>query len=324
MLTSCKLTGSPQAVSAYHAKNENYYFSQASGVEAISGEPSSQGHIRVYGKLCPALGLTSGGSISQEAFTNILSGRDASGRRLAREHKVHGIDLVFSAPKTVSIAGLLTERDSRIVAAHDRAVLETMAEIEAHCSGSRVWPRGEEVPVKTDNLAYVAVRDGFNRDHDPHLHTHVVVMNLTEHKGQLLSLDGRRIMRQDFNKAWGAMYRAKLAANLKELGYSVSYTKKGELRLDCVSLQVEREFSGRRAEILAQKEKGVRDMAAWRATREDKDPNIEKEAVLASWQERLSRHQAKTVEQNRAEAVAEREAWFKEAHWSVEARQELG
>ena len=41
----------------------------------------------------------------------------------------------------------------------------------------------------------------------------------------------------------------KLAANLKEAGYSVSYTKKGELRLDSVSLEVEREFSKRSVQI---------------------------------------------------------------------------
>ena len=34
------------------------------------------------------------------------------------------------------------------------------------------------------------LRDGYNRDHDPHLHTHVVVMNLTELDGKVLALDG--------------------------------------------------------------------------------------------------------------------------------------
>ena len=130
-------------------------------------------------------------------------------------------------------------------------------------------------------------------------------------------------MARDFNKVWGALYRANLAAKLKELGYSVSYTKKGELRLDAVSLEVEREFSGRRAQIQAKKELGARDMEAWRETRKDKDPQIVKAGVLAGWRDRVARHQHKTAEENRQDAVLNREQWFKEAQWSVEARQEL-
>jgi ATP-dependent exoDNAse (exonuclease V) alpha subunit len=167
------------------------------------------------------------------------------------------------------------------------------------------------------------VRDGFNRDHDPHLHTHVVVMNMTQHGDAIMALDGRQIMARDFNKVWGALYRANLAAKLKELGYSVSYTKKGELRMDAVSLEVEREFSGRRAEIQAKKDLGARDMAAWRETRKDKDPEIVKADVLAGWRDRVARHQHKTAEVNRQDAVLNREQWFKDAQWSVEARQEL-
>src|ERR1019366_7364775 len=223
------------------------------------------------------------------------------------EHKVIGIDLTFSAPKSVSIAGLLTDRDPAIVAAHDRAVLETMREIERQCAAARPFINGEQPTIKTGNMAYVTVRDGFNREHDPHLHTHVVVMNLSAYGDKVMALDGRQILRHDFNKMWGAMYRAKLAANLKEAGYSVSYTKKGELRLDSVSLEVEREFSKRRAEIVAAKKQGIRDAAAWRKTRKEKDPKVGRGGVLEDWQARLAQYQSKTASQNRADSQAERE-----------------
>ncbi|MCX5794774.1 MAG: relaxase domain-containing protein [Elusimicrobia bacterium] len=320
MLTSCKLTGNPASISAYHTKEENYYFSQGSDVENLSEPNQARSHVRVHGKLAAQLGLTPGGEISQAAFTNLLSGKDAAGNKVSREHKVMGIDLVFSAPKSVSVAGLVTERDSRIIEAHDQAVLETMREIEVRHAAAQ--PRPGEC-VKTGNMAYVTARDGYNRDHDPHLHTHVVVMNLTSMDGKVLALDGRQIMAQDFNKMWGAMYRAKLAAKLKELGYSVSYTKKGELRLDAVSLAVEREFSRRHAKIASAKANGARDMDAWRKTRKDKDPDVEKSAVRSDWESRIARHREKTAEENRQDAVRAREEWFKEAKWSVEARQEL-
>lgn len=309
MLTSCKLTGSPESVSAYHTAEENYYFAQADG-----------GHVRVYGQLASRLGLEPGSAISQEAFTKLLAGRDARGTPVTRPHKVNGIDLTFSAPKSVSVAGLLSVRDPRIIEAHDKAVLDTMAEIERHCAGTQ--PRAGQ-HEKTGNVVYVAVRDGFNRDHDPHLHTHVVVANLTAYGDRVMALDGRQIMTRDFNKLWGAMYRAKLAANLNEFGYSVTYTKKGELRMDAVSLEAERAFSGRSREIKAKKEAGLHDMAAWRRSRKEKAPTTLKSLVQKDWRARLAACPEKAEWQNRADALAECEAWYRAARWSVEAKQQV-
>jgi conjugative relaxase-like TrwC/TraI family protein len=322
VLTSCKLTGSAAKIAAYHSSEENYYFSQAAGVESLGGGVAAGGP-QIHGALAAALGFKDGSAITERDLTNLLSSRNAAGDLVTREHKVIGVDLTFSAPKSVSIAGLLTDRDPSIIAAHDRAVLETMAEVERHCAGTRRRDKGEPMPFHTGNLAYVTVRDGFNREHDPHLHTHVVVMNMTQLGGEILSLDGRQIMRRDFNKMWGAMYRANLAAHLKEAGHSVSYTKKGELRLDSVSLEVEREFSKRRAEIAAAKEQGLNDMAAWRKTRKEKAPEAERAPVLEDWRARVEQYEPKTVDQNRADSRSEREAWLRDAKFSMEARQEL-
>ncbi len=322
MLTSCKLTGSAAKIAAYHSSEENYYFSQAGGVESLPGR-SVAGGPRIHGDLAEALGFKDGASITERDLTNLLSSRNAQGNLIAREHKVIGIDLTFSAPKSVSVAGLLTDRDPSIIAAHDRAVLETMREVERYAAATQLFRDGDVSSVRTGNMAYVTVRDGFNREHEPHLHTHVVVMNLTAYGDKIMALDGRKIMRHDFNKVWGAMYRAKLAANLTEAGHSVSYTKKGELRLDSVSMDVEREFSSRRADIVAAKKGGARDMAAWRKTRKEKDPKVEKGNVLEDWQARLEQYEIKTVAQNKADSVASREAWAREAQFSVEAHQEL-
>ncbi len=320
MITSCKLTGNPASISAYHTKEENYYFSQTSGPDVPSQPDPARSHVRIHGKLAAQLGLTPGGEISQQAFTNILSGKDAAGNKVCREHKVMGIDLTFSAHKSVSVAALVTLRDQRIIAAHDQAVLETMREIEARHAAAQPKP-GMCVP--TGNLAYVTARDGYSRDHDPHLHTHVVIMNLTDLGGKIMALDGRQIMARDFNKMWGAIYKTKLGAKLKELGYAVSYTKKGDLRLDAVSLEVEREFSRRHAQIAAAKANGARDMDAWRKTRKAKNPNVAKAEVSQDWQSRVAMHRAKTPEENRRDTVLAREQWFREAQWSVEAKQEL-
>jgi len=143
MITSMKLTGNPQAVSKYHTKEENYYFGQASGVESVVGGDggAGQSHVQIHGRLAGTLGFREGQTITEAEFTNLLSGRDRAGEQVSRQHRVVGLDLTFSAPKSVSLAGLLTERDPRIIAAHDKAVLETMQEIEKHCAGTQEMDR---------------------------------------------------------------------------------------------------------------------------------------------------------------------------------------
>ena len=322
MLTSRKLKGDPEATANYHMGEENYYFSQGGGAEVVDsdGASATHDHVRIHGGLAKHLGFSDGQAITREQFSHVLAGKDASGRKITYKHKVHGIDLTFSAPKSVSLAALLTHRDPRILEAHSKAVLETMREIERACAAAQPRP-GECAP--TGNLAYVTALDGFNRDHEPHIHTHVVVTNMTLHEGRVLALDGREIMARGFNRTWGTLYKTKLAAKLKDLGYGVTYMKKGEFRLDAVSLEVEKAFSGRRAEILEAKERGLRDMQAWDSTRKKKDPDVVKNDVVASWQKKLGQFEKKTPEVNRTEAVVERDRWYKEASWSVEARQEL-
>ena len=78
--------------------------------------------------------------------------------------------------------------------------------------------------------------------------------------------------------------------------------------------EVEREFSARHYKIAAAKANGARDMDAWRKTRKQKDPDVEKSAVRSDWQNRIARHQAKTPEER-----AEMEAILKQARESREA-----
>lgn len=284
-----------------------------------SAKVGTNGSVKVHGLLCSNLGLEDGEEIDEQTFTHLLYGENASGEKVTREHKVIGIDLTFSAPKSVSIAGLMTDKDPRIIEAHDLAVLETMREIESTHAYTRL--------TKTDkrysgNMAFVTVRDGFNREHEPHLHTHVVVMNMTSTEGKILALDGREIMFQDFNKFWGGMYRAKMASRLKELGYSLTYLKNGEWRVNSVSLELEQNLSTRRQQILAEKSQGTLDMAAWRKTRKEKDPGIHKENVKARWEAIHQSTPHRSVDDNYRMALAVRERWFKEAVFSLEAQQE--
>jgi len=322
MLTSKKLVGNPTDLAAYHTREENYYFSQGDEGVGDKVDPSVPApHVHVYGKLCSSLGLEDGQAISEDQFTRLLSGQDASGNKAVKKHKVHGIDITFSAPKTVSVAGLVTEKDPRITEAHDRAVLDTMREIEEFTAGTQP-AAGQH--AKTGNMVWASVRDGYSREHDPHIHTHVVIMNMTKYGDKVMALDGRAIMAADFNKMWGAVYRSRLAANLREVGQTITYTKKGEWRLDSVSHELEKAFSQRRRQILDQKQAGKTDLQAWNDSRKGKNPSILKGDISKAWQETVDRFKTKDSGLNRREALTQRQKWFEEAKWSVEAKQELG
>jgi len=136
-------------------------------------------------------------------------------------------------------------------------------------------------------MVYVTVRDGFSREHDPHLHTHVIVMNITKYKGKFMGLWTREILSKDFNKLWGTIYRNHLASHLKNMGYSITYSKSGEWRLDNISKECEREFSTRRRQIKTAKSQGALDIDSWRKTRKDKQNNSDKKSIIKAGRDGL-------------------------------------
>lgn len=322
MLTTMKLTGNAQNLSIYHTQEENYYFKQSIEFQNIvmpTKGGDSLDYVRVHGRLCEIMGFKDGQSITRENLEGLLGGKNSNGIKMGREHRVMAIDLTFSAPKTVSVAGLVIEHSLQITKAHDGAVLDTLREIEKHHTYARPT---STTKFQTDKMIYVMVRDGFSREHDPHLHTHAILMNLTEYEGKVMSIDGKEIMSQDFNRLWGMYYRLNLASRMKELGYSITYTKNGEWRLNKISRDIEREFSTRRQQIVNAKTDGKRDMDAWRKTRADKAPQIDKTKIIQGWENRLSKYQTKTNQQIRLETLKEREDWITQAEFSIEAQQE--
>jgi conjugative relaxase-like TrwC/TraI family protein len=86
-------------------------------------------------------------------------------------------DLTFSAPKSVSIQALVGG-DERLVAAHDKAVRETLSEAEGHAA-TRVRMSGAKEDRMTANWIVATYRHDTSRELDPQLHTHAVAANLT-------------------------------------------------------------------------------------------------------------------------------------------------
>jgi len=191
----------------YYTEKDNYYTKE-------------QGHW--YGKGADSLGLR--GQVNKEDFEQILSGRDSKTGELVhaggegRSHRA-GVDLTFSAPKSVSILSEVCG-DKRVSVAHDKAVEATLRHIEDYYSQARQTENGHTKRVNTGKLVIAEFPHDTSRELDPHLHTHGVIMNMTQREdGQWRALSNEELYN---NKMYfGQYYRNELAANLKERGYEM-------------------------------------------------------------------------------------------------------
>ncbi len=208
------------------------------------------------GKGAEDLGLS--GPVDPDTFKAVLEGKVPDGPHLGKRDKdgeIHhrpGRDVTLSAPKSVSLMALVGG-DERIVASHDRAVTRTLAWVERNAVETRMQDRASGATVHAGGQQMVAAtfRHDTSRNLDPQLHIHAVVVNMVQGE------DGRwRTMVNDGlyrNKmAIGAVYRAELARDLKDLGYGIEKTHAdGRFEIAGVTREVVEGFSTRRAEIEA-------------------------------------------------------------------------
>jgi conjugative relaxase-like TrwC/TraI family protein len=143
----------------------------------------------------------------------------ARGRALG-PRGVHGFDLMFGAPKSVSLIRALKTDDviaKGIVAAHTAALAEAMQYLAAHAGYTRVHNpvTGEKDLVRLPGLVAVAYQHETSRCGDPHLHTHVIVPNRQARAdGVLVSLDATSLYHEA--KAAGVIYQATLRRELHQ------------------------------------------------------------------------------------------------------------
>lgn len=147
----------------------------------------------------------------------------AVGRALGAQG-VHGYDLTFSAPKSVSVIRTLKADDvvsKGIADAHTTALAEAMEYLAAHAGYTRVHnPVTEQKDlVHLPGLVAVAYQHETSRCGDPHLHTHVIVPNRQARAdGVLVSVDGTSLFHEA--KAAGVIYQATLRRELhRSLGF---------------------------------------------------------------------------------------------------------
>ncbi len=128
-------------------------------------------------------------------------------------------DLTFSAPKSVSVQAMVGG-DGRLIAAHDQAVREALAEAENY-AGSRVRLNGANENHTTGNWIVATYRHDTSGELDPQLHTHAVAANLTydgvEGRWKALQASGLYERRAYLTE----VYRNALANEVRNLGYEI-------------------------------------------------------------------------------------------------------
>lgn len=238
------------------AKAETYYEEKYSRDDYYTEKQRVVGNW--FGRGAEELGLF--GAVATEDFRAVLRGlRPASGEVLV--HKANGYDdrragwdATFNAPKSLSIQGLVGD-DHRLIEAHRKAVSRALEELEQYalsrrCGGSEWVVTSNIVAARFDHIAArpaSGVQDGYGPD--PHLHTHVVIANMTRRPdGQWRGLDPIEIYRaQSFATA---VYRSELAREVQQLGYAIRIAgRDGRWELDGYTREQVMAFSRRRQDI---------------------------------------------------------------------------
>ena len=283
------------------AQAETYYEEKYSHDDYYSEKQRVVGQW--FGRGAEELGLS--GEVATEDFRAVLRGlRPASGDVLV--HKANGYDdrragwdATFNAPKSMSIQGLAGD-DHRLIEAHGKAVSRALAEVEQYAlsrrhGGSEWVVTGNIVAARFDHIAArpaSGVEDGYGPD--PHLHTHVVIANMTRRPdGEWRGLDPIEIYRtQAFATA---VYRSELARQVQQLGYEIRIAgPDGRWELGGYSREQVMAFSRRRQDIertlaregLAGAEAAQNIAHRTRLSKDHRDEGI----LKAEWRSRAQQH----------------------------------
>jgi len=219
---------------------ENYY-----------SPTENQQHSQWFGQGARRLGLT--GQVQGDVFKQLLHGyspkgnQPLSGRKIDPATHRAGIDLTFSAPKSVSLAALVAGNEA-IEQAHRIAVHRTLEQIEQRYAQTRVRSPAGRHAIGTGNLIVAQFHHDTSREKDPQLHTHCVTLNATQlENGRWQSLHNDSLFRNKM--LLGVLYRNELAAELQRLGYEIEVSPGGLFELKGYTTDQLHSFSKRSDQI---------------------------------------------------------------------------
>jgi conjugative relaxase-like TrwC/TraI family protein len=182
-----------------------------------------------------ALGLKPDAVVGRDALVSLMNGRHPETGSAIRPvggdgSRVAGIDLTFSAPKSVSALWAVSGpyRRAQIEAAHRGAIASAMSRVERGVELARRREKGVlrwEPARSLVRAEFVHTSSRLTRGQevdgvpDPQLHSHVVVVAAERRDGVFAAVDSRELFRSA--RVNGAWYRAELAYSLGGLGLDV-------------------------------------------------------------------------------------------------------
>jgi conjugative relaxase-like TrwC/TraI family protein len=251
------------------------------------------------GRGSDALGLR--GAVRRPDLAEVLAGRHPTGggalRQVQGARPVCGFDLVFAAPKAVSLLHLLAPRELGAAAgsAHTAAVADAVAYLEGAGLGVRRSRGGQVHHLGTTGAVAAGFVHRTSRTLDPHLHSHVVTANVAQGlDGRWSSLDSRRLFLH--RRATQAVYDASLRHHLtRSAGVAWRRGATGPWEVVGVDPVLCRLFSQRAASIDESSHRrtggrgspGVRRVAYF-ADRPDKDRDVSSDDLRSAWRRRAA------------------------------------
>lgn len=279
MIRPRRLYGKPGNIARYYAIGDYY-------------TKSGDEHSEWGGKIAGDLGLE--GPVDRKTFQTLLAGKVGEQQlgRHGRDGQIRhhpGWDFAVNAPKSVSIMALVAG-DERIIAAHERAVDKALGWLEEYAELRRRVDK-EVTTETTGRLLFARFTEHASRELDPHLHTHVVVLNLTNHEGDahMRSLETRAMFVEQMTA--GQIYRNDLAYSLREIGHEIDFDpRKGLFEIRGVPAELTSGMSQRAEQIEAHAKENqlsgqdVRNISFY-ATRRAKE-KIDLDKLHAQWSQR--------------------------------------
>jgi conjugative relaxase-like TrwC/TraI family protein len=270
-------------VRTYHKKDECYYMQEGVGTEWD-------------GKLAEENNLF--GTIEDKDFERLVQEHDQKQDELDKLNEKNGteynaragIDMVFSVPKSCSIAMHLNDQYLKdITEAHHKALEKVVDHIEKNYIYYRQRVGDKRLYIKSDNILAARIDHLTSRNLDPQFHSHYFIFNKTRGQdGKMRAISNEKLIRNQ--QLFGQMYRQELMNILREKHYALEITDKkySFFELAGISRKQIEIFSTRRKEIVEMVESkkwdnngAARDLA-WKLTRKSKK-KADIELLIKSW-----------------------------------------
>jgi conjugative relaxase-like TrwC/TraI family protein len=211
------------------------------------------------GALAEKAGLL-GKEVTAEQLAQVLEGhlmgqtvqRGAAKGGQANSVRCAGHDIVFSAPKSVSVMALLFG-DYRLMKEHQAAVKDAMTEFARLVPVMRIRDKatGELMRVKTDQIIYAMETHKVSRNLDPQIHTHTLAINMAmDDEGKLRAINIDDFYDKKLNIYLGKLYQASLNKRVRLCGYKTHATGNGQFNISDIPSAFLDSFSTRRQEII--------------------------------------------------------------------------